>query len=48
VFIQGLERHERVLSEFDAELWAALIDRVTVGVDGKMTYKFKDGTEVEG
>jgi hypothetical protein len=47
VFIRNLERNKEVLTEWDEELWAAVIDCVTVGVDGKLMFKFKNGTEIE-
>jgi len=47
VFIRNLERSEQVLTEFDESLWAAVIDCVVVGVDGGLTFRFKDGAEIE-
>lgn len=35
------------LSEFDEKLWLTVIDTVTVHADGRMTFKFKGGTEKE-
>ena len=33
--------------EFDERLWGAMVDYVTVGVDGSMTVVFRDGTSVD-
>lgn len=33
------------ITEFDDKLWLAVIDTATVGRDGTMTFKFKNGTE---
>jgi len=38
----------QVLTEFDKKLWTAAIDRVTVMLDDKLVFRFKDGTEVDG
>ena len=35
------------LSEFDEKLWLTVIDTVTVVSDGRMTFKFQDGTEID-
>lgn len=32
------------MAEFDERLWGAMVDYVTVGVDGGMTVVFRDGT----
>ncbi len=36
------------MAEFDEPLWGAMVDCVTVGVDGGMTVVFRDGTSVDG
>ena len=36
------------VAEFDERLWGAMVDYVTVGVDGGMTVMFRDGTSVDG
>ena len=35
------------LSEFDEKLWLSVIDTVTVHADGRLTFKFQDGTEID-
>ena len=35
------------LTEFDEKLWLTIIDTVTVHTDGRMTFKFQGGTEIE-
>ena len=35
------------LSEFDEKLWLTVIDTVTVYADGRMTFKFQGGTEID-
>lgn len=35
------------LSEFDEKLWLTVIDTVTVHADGRMTFKFQGGTEID-
>ena len=36
-----------VLTEFDEKLWLTIIDTVTVHTDGRMTFRFQGGTEIE-
>ena len=42
------EIHERdgLLEEFDEKLWLATIDKVLIQHDGRMVFKFRNGTEV--
>ena len=35
------------LSEFDEKLWLSVIDTVTVHADGRLTFKFQGGTEID-
>lgn len=35
------------LTEFDEKLWLTVIDTVTVHTDGRMTFKFQGGTEID-
>lgn len=34
------------MAEFDEPLWGAMVDCVTVGVDGGMTVVSRDGTDI--
>ena len=43
-FIRMLEAQKEPMAEFDERLWGAMVDYVTVGVDGGMTVMFRDGT----
>ena len=36
------------LTEFDEKLWLTIIDTITIHADGRMTFKFQGGTEIEG
>jgi DNA invertase Pin-like site-specific DNA recombinase len=47
VFIRNLEQTRQAVSEFDEGLWAAVIDYVVVGIDGKLAFRFKNGAEIE-
>jgi len=42
-----IELNKQVITEFDESLWAAAIDYVVVQVSGKLTFRFKNGTEIE-
>ena len=42
-FIRMLETQKEPVAEFDERLWGAMVDCVTVGVDGGMAVVFRDG-----
>ena len=41
------EQELDTLAEFDEKLWLTTIDTVTVHTDGRMTFKFQGGTEID-
>lgn len=45
-FIKDIENRPLAITEFDDKLWLAVIDTATVGRDGTITFKFKNGTEI--
>ncbi|WP_273079701.1 recombinase family protein [Selenomonas felix] len=45
-FIRKLESQKEPVAEFDSQLWASMVERVTVGVDKGLMVVFRDGTEV--
>ena len=47
-FIRNLADSPTVMDEFSETIWAASVDRVTVTEDGKLIFRFRDGTEIEG
>ncbi|MCL1897038.1 MAG: recombinase family protein, partial [Clostridiales bacterium] len=47
-FLCGIATSPQVLTEFDEKLWTATIDRVTVMLDDRLVFRFKDGSEVTG
>lgn len=46
VFIKRLKNRTDPVAEFDTQLWAGMVECVTVGMDKDMTVVFRDGTEV--
>ena len=44
-FIRRISK-ESIISIFDIDLWSASVESVTVGIDGKLTFRFKNGAEV--
>jgi len=46
-FIREIQKRELAITEFDERLWLAVIDQVKVSRDGSITFKFKNGAEVE-
>lgn len=47
LFIESIKEKPLVLDEWDERLWIALLDRATVFRDGRITFKFKNGSEIE-
>jgi len=47
-FLSTLLRQDSVLTEFDEDLWIAVIDKVTVFADDDVLFTFRDGTVVKG
>jgi len=45
-FISDIEKRPLIITEFDENLWLAVIDRVTVGRDDTMVFSFRNGAEV--
>ena len=45
-FIRTLEAQRESVAEFNERLWGAMVDYVTVGVDKRLTFVFRDGTEI--
>lgn len=47
-FIHTVESRDGLLTEFDPPLWLTTVEKVTITSDGKMLFRFFDGTEVSG
>lgn len=45
-FLKTLEQNNVVLTEFNDELWCAVIDTITVHSEHDISFKFKDGMEL--
>ena len=45
-FIKSVSK-QGTITEFDDDLWFAVIENVVVGVDGKLTFGFKNGVEIQ-
>ena len=46
-FIDRIETHDGILTEFDEGLWNATVKTVTVQYGGTFTFKFKSGESVK-
>ena len=47
IFIGAIEKQPLVLECWDERLWISLLETATVRAEGKITFRFKDGTEIE-
>lgn len=47
-FIHTVKSREDLLTEFDQHLWMTTVENVTITDDGKMLFRFFDGTEIYG
>ncbi|MDR2715054.1 MAG: hypothetical protein LBB42_06050 [Coriobacteriales bacterium] len=45
-FIRDIESRPLAITEFDEKLWLSVIDKVTVGRDGIMVFRFRNGAEI--
>ena len=45
-FMFELAERDQPLTEFDDRLWLAVIDTVTAHADGRLIFKFQNGTEI--
>ena len=46
IFIRDTLSQKEILTEFDENVWAVIIDQVVIQADGSMVFKFKNGTEI--
>ena len=47
LFLEGLQKQEELVTEFDEDLWYSLIEYVTVFDKEDIRFTFKDGTEIK-
>ena len=45
-FVREVESRSLVLEAFDEKLWLAVVDQVTVGLDGEIVFRFRNGAEI--
>lgn len=45
-FITQIKCGADALTEWSEDLWSGVIDKVVIGVDGSMTFCFKNGKEI--
>ena len=45
-FVRDVESRPLVLEAFDEKLWLAVVDQVTVGLDGEIVFRFRNGAEI--
>ena len=44
--IRSMEESDAIVTGFDENLWRLMVEKVTVGTDGKLTFTLRNGTEV--
>lgn len=47
-FLTVVRKQKTPLAEFDEQTWYTTVDCVTIHNDGRVVFRFKDGTEIEG
>lgn len=47
IFIGSIEKQPLVLENWDERLWISLLESATVHADNRITFRFKDGTEID-
>lgn len=46
-FMSEVSQRDRLLSEFDEQLWYATVDTVTVEARDRLVFRFKNGSEIK-
>lgn len=46
IFLKALKNENKLITEFDEELWYAFVDKVTVYADNQLKFQFKDGSDI--
>ena len=46
-FIHALTKYDHPLTEWEESMWQMTVDTVTVQPDGKLLFRFQDGTVIE-
>ena len=44
--IRSMEESDEIVTGFDENLWRLMVENVTVGTDGKLTFTLRNGTEI--
>ena len=47
VLVQTMSREDIVTDIFDGKLWLLMVEKATMGTDGKLTFTLRNGMEVE-
>ena len=47
IFIDSIKEQSLVLETWDEGLWISLLETATVQADNRITFRFKNGTEIE-
>ena len=47
MLVQTMSREDIVTDIFDGKLWLLLVEKATMGTDGKLTFTLRNGMEVE-
>lgn len=45
-YVNTLKKQNKVITDFDKDLWMCVIDKVVIYPDRKIIFHFKDGSEV--
>ena len=45
-FVRKMENRLLVLENFEEKYWLAVVDQVTVGLDGEIVFRFRNGTDI--
>ena len=48
VYIETIEKSERVYEAFNEGLWQTIVQKATVHSDGRLVFTFSNGQEIEG
>lgn len=46
IYLNTLKADNKIIEEFNEDLWCAFVDKVTVYTDNNLKFQFKDGSDM--
>ncbi|WP_294749830.1 recombinase family protein [uncultured Ruminococcus sp.] len=46
IYLDALKADDRIIEEFNEDLWYAFVDKITIYADNQLSFQFKDGSDM--